>query len=361
MCEDDFEWVVFSGWRPDKKKVVERVRKFLGQKLWNIVRWHVPGRERVQYENAGARNVVAASTSADAVNLALRLATELTKPCVVLADDVSGLSDCTCSPTVWKTRYGVTLRPFDAAKRLVHLCDKFGSKLGGVFPLSNPYWQLRFGPYSFSAFIVADFFIAMPNIHTRWSDQMRPKEDYDFTCRILQDEGIVVRSNWIGVKAQHHRPGGDGCGKARLKKDLACAADMVKTWNRPAKNEIVVKIKPSKPSEISLNGLVLVKRKHPELAKVLRRAAKAYKDAHKVSKRQLKQVLLRGAKKTRATTCLTSGSDAQVQRVKRGTGAQGSERRAGPRPAHGRSLSASTRTALYRVARTVRDAVLSGA
>ena len=279
--EDDFAWVVFSGMRPDKPACVSRVREFVGPGLFRRLRWHVAAGEAKSYTQAGALNATSSGTTSDAVNAAFRLADAMKKPVVLMADDVVRISNCGAPAQLWTSEHGVTMRPLAAAIALKQLCDKFCSKVAGAYPMANTFYQLRCSPLSFASFVVADFFLVMPGVGVRWSDAWRPKEDVDFTLKVLQRHGLIVRSNYLSVTAQHHKPGGDGDGHKRFQKDVKIRKMLMKSWNsaksvhpvRPGRNE----------SEVKIHGLELVKREHPDMFGVLKAAEATFKSVSALS------------------------------------------------------------------------------
>jgi len=345
--------------RDDKKKVVARVHQFIGsQEIFDALRWHVAFGEGADFKDAGAMNVVPVGTSANAVNLAFRLADSSGKPSVIMADDVIRLCDVTGPGILWKRRDGVEMTPCVLATKLRELCLRFGAKVAGVYPCANAFWQLRMAPYSFMSFIVADLFLAMPGVGVKWSDAMRPKEDVAFTCQVLVKYGLVLRANWFSVRARHHDPGGDGCGIARTRKDIAVSAVLAVRWNTPGHNVI----QPGRnEAEIKLNGFALVKRIHPAKSVVLKAASDVFKMLCVKEAAQTRMMLdavkirlqREGECKKRVINRSTKTGARLAKRCQRGTALRGG-RQMGRRPTFQLSMDSTARKALSRATRSIR-------
>jgi len=157
-------------------------------------------------------------------NMALNDATEFSKVCVQVSDDIAcwnfykgeseerekhvSLGNAAASLA---ERYQVS--PVAAARFL--LAKMRGMKenkaqLGGVYPLGNT--GQAFSSYAFStkSFILGDFFV-VDKSPCRFDESMSLKEDYDLTCKHLIEHGAVLRCNRLLIQAKHESNSGGAC------------------------------------------------------------------------------------------------------------------------------------------------------
>lgn len=134
------------------------------------------------YKNAGWVDVRVGGGLCEAKNMALRDAEADMKWCLILSDDITKFSKIITKGErnyYEFTSFRVLLK--EMASRMV----EFDCMLGGLPPVNNP---LFFNPEKkniFSRFIIGDFNLIRPGSDIRFDEEMKLKEDYDFTLQYL--------------------------------------------------------------------------------------------------------------------------------------------------------------------------------
>lgn len=184
--------------------------------------WYVDEASLADYKAIGLNAVVGGKLT-EARNKALRDAYKMGKACVQVSDDISA----------WEYRDGklATDRSFDAlneahaeARRIIvspvaaarfilakmRGADAPQPKLGGVYMLGS--CSRTFGSDEFSRhnFILGDFFVADKS-PVRFDEEMRLKEDYDFTAAHIKAHGSVMRCNRMTLNVKHYANSGGAC------------------------------------------------------------------------------------------------------------------------------------------------------
>jgi len=83
-------------------------------------------------------------------------------------------------------------------------------RLGGVYPLGSCARTFAGDAFSRKHFVIGDFFIAEGS-SVRFDEEMRLKEDYDFTCTHLHRHGAVLRCNRLTLSVKHYSNCGGAC------------------------------------------------------------------------------------------------------------------------------------------------------
>merc|ERR1712070_450983 len=60
-------------------------------------------------------------------------------------------------------------------------------------------------------FIIGDFFVADVGSECLFDEEMRLKEDYDFTCSNIKAHGSVMRCNRMTLSVKHYANAGGAC------------------------------------------------------------------------------------------------------------------------------------------------------
>jgi hypothetical protein len=169
--------------------------------------WFVGAGEAQAYRDAGAEFVVEGGGLCASRNAALDHAFAIGAPCVELSDDLKKLQ--IAIPNGQKNVAG-SLSFAEAVTLMRRRLDDFGFKYGGVAPTANPYFFHANRPVSTNLFVVGDFIIVAPS-EPRFDENMRLKEDYDFTLQHMRAYGGVVRSNDILASFLHRTNAGGAC------------------------------------------------------------------------------------------------------------------------------------------------------
>ncbi len=184
--------------------------------------------EREAYRASGARNVVSSGSLCKARNDALRYAKQRGKFCVQLSDDIHGFtfmhqksewhkqsgglnedghtkpSSLTESNKIAARATTRRLSALGAAQMLAAQMKKTDCKFGGLYVNSNPGTAQMCAPIMREHFCIGDFFVVDPASTCSFDEEMRLKEDYDFTCSQLRAYGKVCRFNRLLLHAEHY-------------------------------------------------------------------------------------------------------------------------------------------------------------
>src|SRR5690606_25160708 len=124
-------------------------------------------------------------------NAALEEAARAGRACVQVSDDLRrirrarGKTAADCEP--------ISLR--GAIETLVCTMRAERVHLAGCAPTANPYYFTPGKVVHGSAFIVGDLIVVEAGCGLRFDEQLRLKEDYDFTLQHLTHHGAVARRN----------------------------------------------------------------------------------------------------------------------------------------------------------------------
>jgi len=92
-------------------------------------------------------------------------------------------------------------------------------KLGGVYMLGSCARTFASDAFSRRHFILGDFFVVDTGSEVRFDSSMTLKEDYDFTCAHIHENGSVLRCNRLTLSVKHYSNAGGACAN-RDKKGL---------------------------------------------------------------------------------------------------------------------------------------------
>jgi len=182
-----------------------------------IPTWYVDEASLQSYKDLGLKAVVGGKLC-QARNKCLRDAFRMGKICVQVSDDINR----------WEYHHGKRAKDRSddavnaahaaatchvispvAAARFLHakLRAAGGPKLAGVYPLGS--CSRGFGGPAITTrnFILGDFFVAEKS-PVRFDEEMKLKEDYDYTAQHIKKHGGVIRCNRMTISAKHHTVGG---------------------------------------------------------------------------------------------------------------------------------------------------------
>lgn len=184
--------------------------------------WYVDEQSLKDYQKLGLKAVVGGKLT-QARNKALRDARRLGKACVQASDDISA----------WEYREGKKAsersddamnRAYEAARRYIvspvaaarFILAKMRSaeeprpQLGGVYMLGSCSRTFGGEPFVRHNFIIGDFFVVDKST-VMFDENMKLKEDYDFTCSHIQKHGSVMRCQRMTLMVKHYSNSGGAC------------------------------------------------------------------------------------------------------------------------------------------------------
>ena len=213
LSSDRFLFCVVSKGRPAN---VQAVHALLGTQAGKEVWFVGEGEaERKSYEANGATTVISGGGLCMSRNAALAYARKQGKFCVQLSDDIHGFTfihhesewngpggglneaGYTKPPSLSESNKIAArattrrLSALGAAQMLAAQMKLAGSKFGGLYVNSNPGTSQMCPPIMYEHFCIGDFFVVDPSSTCRFDEEMKLKEDYDFTCSHLKTYGKV--------------------------------------------------------------------------------------------------------------------------------------------------------------------------
>lgn len=174
---------------------VGRMGKELGELAESAI-WIVPKSLVVDYQEAGAPNVIGVNGGLQVSrNFALDHAFEWGWGCVQMPDDFTGLKhmDGTPHSVAW------------AIAEMEGALDESSLMMAGVATTNNPFYAKD--RINYRAFICIDLALIRPN-PLRFDENMRLKEDYEYTAQHLATYGGVARCDYILPNFGHKTTGG---------------------------------------------------------------------------------------------------------------------------------------------------------
>lgn len=184
-----FYVAVVSSGRPAN---VQAMQALVGDATWYVKTTGEVG----AYADQGAPSVYGSGGLCESRNMALAHAWKHGLPCVQLSDDLKKLRlACAVSGSH-------PLDFEDAVDRIHSTMQRAGARLGGCAPTDNAFFFNPDRPFSTDRFIVGDFVVIEP-CNLLFDEQLRLKEDYDYTLQHLQKYGKVARRNDILATFAH--------------------------------------------------------------------------------------------------------------------------------------------------------------
>jgi len=220
--KDEFHFCIVSARRATKVEGVRDIFMVQTQLVEAGVTptWYVDAESLKDYQALGLRAVVGGKLTPSR-NRALKDAKSKGKVCVQLSDDISAWEYRAGNKAAERTDDAVNAA-HAAAKRFIvspvaaarFMLAKMRSvegpkpKLGGVYMLGS--CARTFGGDAFSRqhFILGDFFVVDVGSSVLFDEEMRLKEDYDFSCSHIKAHGSVLRCNRMTLNVKHYSNNG---------------------------------------------------------------------------------------------------------------------------------------------------------
>lgn len=172
-------------------------------------------------------------------NAALRAAWAEGLPCLELSDDLQRLSVAVSK----KTTVPVPLA--DVVGSMLEACKLTGAFLAGVAPTSNAFYFNPDRPVNTAAFIVGDLILVRP-CDLFFDEQLRLKEDYDYTLQHLSKHGCVARVNSVLAAFAHRTNKGGAVAYRTAEREQEAIAHLRAKWGARIRDN------PRRPNEILL-------------------------------------------------------------------------------------------------------------
>jgi hypothetical protein len=201
--------------------------------------WFVGAGESANYFSEGAVNVVESGGLCQSRNAALNMAFEIGIPCLQLSDDAKKIKRAHSK----KDSQEISLN--DAVSEMEMVCSAYGVKLCGVAPTSNLFYFNPEKPYKNKGFVVGDMIYVKPSPE-RFDENLRLKEDYDFTLQHMISYGKIARLDNIMAEFAHRTNKGGAVAYRTSDLEKQSIAYLKKKWGKFIVNN------PRRPDEILL-------------------------------------------------------------------------------------------------------------
>lgn len=262
--EDGFHFCVVSARRATTVEGVRDIWMVQSQFVQAGVNptWYVDEQSLKDYQCLGLRAVVGGKLTASR-NKALRDARRLGKACVQVSDDIAAweyregknaserTDDAVNAAHAAARRYIVS--PVAAARfilaKMRGVSEGPQPQLGGVYMLGSCSRTFAGAAISRHHFILGDFFVVDTSSKVLFDEEMRLKEDYDFSCSHIRAHGSVMRFNRMTLNVKHYANSGGACTNRDKKgeEERRNIAILHRKWpgcfrpNPKRKNEVIMK------------------------------------------------------------------------------------------------------------------------
>jgi len=174
------------------------------EKLCGPMTWYVGDGEAQAYKIMGATNVIESGGLCRSRNAILDDAFAHDLPAIELSDDLRRLE--IASNKAEKKEASLD----DAVTLMFNALETSGASMAGVAPTSNAFFFNPNKPIHTSAFVVGDFIMVKPTT-LRFDEELRLKEDYDYTLQHLMKYGVIARCNAVLATFAHRTNKGGAC------------------------------------------------------------------------------------------------------------------------------------------------------
>lgn len=169
-------------------------------------------------------------------NAALREAFRDGKECLQISDDLKKLERLQLGNAgTAPMTLGMAIVEMRAAMK------ETGAKLAGVAPTNNPFYASR--KVNDHGFCVGDLILVAPS-QPGFDEDLRLKEDYDFTAQHLAAYGKVARCDWILASFAHRTNRGGAVAYRTTELEQATIAQLKAKWPEAIRDN------PKRPDEI---------------------------------------------------------------------------------------------------------------
>ncbi len=220
---------------------VEKVQALCGD-----VTWIVKDDEVQDYLDAGAAAAVAGGGLCPSRNKAMDLAFAENAWCLELSDDLKKLQ--IASGTNADDKKAVNCDLAQAVSHMKELMKMTRAYLGGVAPTPNLFYFNPNRPAKTAAFIVGDMILMRPT-ELRFDENLKLKEDYDYTLQHLKKYGRVARVDTVLATFDHRSNKGGAVDFRTSEKEKEAIAYLREKWpgyirdNPRRPDEILLKLK----------------------------------------------------------------------------------------------------------------------
>lgn len=209
------------------------------------VTWVVGNNEKEIYQQNGVKSVIEGGGLCESRNVILDVAqAQGADAAVELSDDLRVIK-----LAVDKDNKNSKVISFDdAVAIMISACEGLGAKMAGTAPTNNAFFFNPNKPYHTRAFIVGDF-ITVLDTDLRFDQNLKLKEDYDYTLQHIYKYGSVARCNALLPSFLHRTNAGGACAYRNEKREQKAIRYLKAKWPSHIKDN------PRRPNEILIKGV----------------------------------------------------------------------------------------------------------
>ena len=229
-------WIgIISSKRPEN---VNKMHEILGFD----VTWYIGEGESKDY--CDAEKKIESGGLCESRNQLLKDAFEMGLVCVQLSDDLCRLKQAKTKKEKKDIKF------IQVLEIIKNAMDESGSYYGGCAPTDNAFYFNEQKPVSFHKFIVGDFIMIKP-CSIYFDENLKLKEDYDYTLQHLKKYGKVARCDNMLASFKHRSNKGGAVAFRTSELEQKTIKQLHDKWgsqivlNPRRKNEILMKYKPA--------------------------------------------------------------------------------------------------------------------
>eukprot|EP00441_Pelagodinium_beii_P018005 CAMPEP_0197655014 /NCGR_PEP_ID=MMETSP1338-20131121/39196_1 /TAXON_ID=43686 ORGANISM="Pelagodinium beii, Strain RCC1491" /NCGR_SAMPLE_ID=MMETSP1338 /ASSEMBLY_ACC=CAM_ASM_000754 /LENGTH=584 /DNA_ID=CAMNT_0043230575 /DNA_START=57 /DNA_END=1811 /DNA_ORIENTATION=+ len=220
--KEEFHFCIISARRATSPEGVRDIFMVQSQLIETGIQptWYVDEASLKDYRALGL-NAVVGGKLCPSRNKALKDARKLKKICVQLSDDISAWEyrdgkqaetrDDDAANAAHAASRRIIASPLAAASFIVakmRAAEDPKPKLGGVYMLGSCARAFAGPAFSRYNFILGDFFVVDHGSKVDFDEEMKLKEDYDFTCSHIKAHGSIMRCNRMTLNVKHYSNSG---------------------------------------------------------------------------------------------------------------------------------------------------------
>jgi len=222
-----------------RSRNVEKIQKIVGECVW-----YVGYGEKQSYEDAGALNVIESGKLMQSRNAALDDSFKEGKICIQVSDDLGKIYIVPRDGKRFKHSDTREISFSESCEYIIKSLDETNLKLAGVSPTDNPYFYCG-TEFKTTKFIVGDFIVVKP-CDLRFDENLRLKEDYDYTLQHIKKYGGALRCERILPLFAHRENAGGAVDYRNEEREQEAIKYLLEKWG-----EVLVKnTKKGRPNEI---------------------------------------------------------------------------------------------------------------
>lgn len=191
------------------------------------------------YKAAGAVHIEVSGGLCESRNAGIDHAHEQNRWCVQLSDDLKKVE------LAISKKKTVEIELSAVVEQIVVAMVATGARLGGVAPTANPFYFNPNRPLQQRHFIVGDLIVVAPT-DLRFDENLKLKEDYDYTLQHISTYGKVARLSIVLAHFRHRNNSGGAVDFRTEDREQEAIAYLKEKWGSAIRDN------PRRPNEILL-------------------------------------------------------------------------------------------------------------